>query len=63
MANMNVRGFLGWSFAVLLIVPTAEAATPLDKIDQAQVQGRLSTERAILLKAQVLKGATSLPSE
>jgi len=63
MANMNVRGFLGWSFAVLLTVPTAEAATPLDKIDQAQVQGRLSAERAILLKAQVLKGANSLPRE
>lgn len=60
---MNVRGFLGWSFAVLLTVPTAEAATPLDKIDQAQEQGKLSADRAILLKAKVLKGDTTLPNE
>jgi hypothetical protein len=60
---MNVRGLLGWSFAVLLTVPTAEAATPLDKIDQAQVEGQLSPDEAVLLKVQVLKGAKNLPAE
>ncbi|MGH8004625.1 MAG: MXAN_6640 family putative metalloprotease [Limisphaerales bacterium] len=60
---MSLRGLLGWLFVLLLTTSTAKAATTLDKIDEAQVQGRLSADHAILLKVQALKGAKTLPKE
>ncbi|MCI0406263.1 MAG: hypothetical protein L0209_09390 [candidate division Zixibacteria bacterium] len=60
---MTIRQLSGWLFLLLLTASTVEAATPLDKIDQAQAVGRLSADQAILLKVQALKGAKTLPKE
>ncbi len=60
---MTSRGLSGWFFVLLLTAAVANAASTLDKIDQAQAEGRLSADRAILLKAQTLKGAKTLPKE
>lgn len=49
--------------ALFLASPAAKAASTLDKIDQTQVQGRLTADRAILLKVQALKNPGSLPAE
>lgn len=60
---MSFRGLTGWLLALLLAATTARAASTLDKIDKAQAEGRLSADRAILLKVQTLKGAKNMPAE